>query len=442
LVALAAGVLATALTTSACGNSGGVGGGKTAAQDTSAKVTLEYWTWFPAQATLDKVISAYEAKNPNVTIKLHEYSNADYQKQLPLALNGGQKVDIAGVQVSAMTNTVRTQLRPVSSWESNLPSGWRSQLEAKPVQQTEQIASDKTLYSIPMGSIGSAFMYYNAAMLTKYGVAVPKTAADLAAAAAKIKAAAPGVTPVVFAGDPYWQEETLFTLVGQTSPGLSDTILHGNGKWNDPAIVQGLTEYKSLFASGAFDKSVLSLKAPRPTDLFTAGKAAFYIDGSWNDSLLSAAYRTANKIGLADVGATTVPVVAANGQPAARAFAEGGLAIPKSSTHVDAAAKFIAYMTVGAGVDLWAPDLVLSPAKKGYTPSSAVLNSPAATAGYTAVSTAINNAGSSRDSQQDFLTQVEGNSILDVLNGTKTPQAAADYMQSEWASGRYPHGGK
>lgn len=440
-VAVAA-AAALAVTLTSCGHSGGVGGQKAAPQqDNSGPVTLQYWTWFPAQDTLNKVIAAYEKANPNVTIQLHEHAAADYQKQLPLALNGGQSVDIAGVQVSAMTNSVSTVLRPVSDWESYLPSGWRNQMESKPLQQAQNIAKDKTLYDIPMGSIGSAFMYYNAAMLAKLGIQPPATAAELAGDAHKIEAAMPGVTPVVFDGEPYWQDEMLFTIIGQTNPGLSDQINYKDGKWNDPAVVKGLTEYKSLFTSGAVNKSVLSLKSPRPTELFTSGKAAFYVDGSWNNSLLSSPYRTANKIGLTNVGAMTFPVVDPAGKPAARGFAEGGLAIPKSSKHAQAAAKFIAYMTVGDGVALWAPDLVLAPAKKGFQPGPDVLTSPAAVAGYQSVQTALNNSASDRNGQQDFSNQVEGNDILDVLNGSKTPQQAADDMQSQWTSGRYPHGG-
>jgi raffinose/stachyose/melibiose transport system substrate-binding protein len=231
----------------------------------------------------------------------------------------------------------------------------------------------------------------------------------------------------------------LFTIIGQTDPTLSDAIQYHGGKWNDPALVKGLTDYKSLFTSGAIPKSTLSLLNGTGTTVFTSGKAAFYIDGSWNDSLLSAAYRTANKITLADVGAAGVPVVDANGTPAVRAFAEGGLAIPKSSTHVAAAAKFIAYMTSGAGVGVWAPDLVLIPASKAFTLGSDVLTSPAAQSGYKAIQALVDSAGSDRNSQQDFLNQVEGNDILDVLNGSKTPQKAADDMQSQWTSGRYPH---
>lgn len=122
-LAAVAAVLALSATaaTAACGDSGGVGGGKDAAQSTAkpgGTVTLKYWTWFPPEATLKNTIAAFEKANPTIKIELREFEGADYQKQLPLALNGGEALDVVGVQVSAMTNTVRGRLRPVADWQA------------------------------------------------------------------------------------------------------------------------------------------------------------------------------------------------------------------------------------------------------------------------------------------------------------------------------------
>jgi len=440
-------VLATTVTAvvtlgglAACGDSGGVGGDKNADQATvtdGQPVTLKYWTWFPPEVTLRDTIAAFERDHPAIKIDLRIFEAADYQKQLPLALNGGEELDVVGVQVSAMTNSIREQVRPVSEWESNLPAGWRDKLAAGPVRQTEKVAKDGKLYSIPMGSLGSAVMLYNASMLSELGIAVPKSADELAAAAAKVRAAKPDVTPMVFSGEPYWQEEMLFTIAGQSNPTLSDDVFAGRKPWNSPEMVAALGQYKSLFDKGIVGTDVLSLKGNRPAELFTGGKAAFYVDGSWQSSMLSQASRTASKIELTDVGAAAFPVVVAGGKPAARSYAEGGLAIPKKSKHVTQAATFVEYMTMGKGVDTWGKDLVLVPTAKSYSADSSVLASQAARDGYAAITTLINSAGSARDSNQGFLNQVEGNAILDVLRGQSTPQAAADKLQSEWTSGRY-----
>lgn len=425
----------------ACGNNGGVGGSSSAAQDESGPVTLNYWTWYPDENSLQPAIDAFEAANPDITVKLRIFTNTDYQTQLPLALNGGESLDVVGVQVSAMTNVVKDQLRPVEEYADDLGSGYPNDLDPQILKQAQSAADDNVLYDIPMGAISSSILYYNAATLDAAGIAVPQTAAELAEAAATLKAQGQA-TPVVQTGDGWWQEEVLFSIIGQTDPDVSDSIFLGDGSWDQPAIVNGLKAYKSLFDSGAIDTSVLSLTGSAPAEQFTSGQSAFLIDGAWQASLLSSAYREANNIALTDVGAVPLPIVTSGGKPAVRGLAEGGLAIPKSSTHVAAAAKFIAYMTFGDGVEIWDKNLVLVPtAKVAFTPDASTLTTQAAKDGFAAIQEVAAQPGSERTSQQDFLGKVEGPTILDVLRGNITPEDAAATLQAEWKSGRYPKAG-
>lgn len=442
VLAAAATAVVLGLTATACGNSGGVGGASNAGQASVAagqKVTLNYWTWFPAQATLQKSIAAFEAANPNITINLREFSNTDYQKELPLALNSGTSLDIVGVQVSAMTNTVRTQLRPVSEWESNLPADWKSKINSSMLNQTQFIAKDSTLYSIPMGSIGSAVVYSNADVLKQLGLSFPKTEADLVADAAKIKASGGGVAPVVFSGEAWWQEEMFFSVADQIDPKLSDELYTGKVAWDSPQMVQAYTAYQKLFSDGTLDKGTLSLKEADADNQFNSGKAAFLVEGSWNSSVLSSAYRKTNSISVGNVGAGAFPVVMPGGQAAARTYAEGGLAVPKTSKYSAQAAKFIEFMTQGAGVDTWASDLVLVPSKTGYTVDPSVLTTPEAQSGYAAVQSLLSAPGSGRGQfTTTFNASVLDNSILDLARGTVTPQDEAKNLQAAWTSGRYP----
>ncbi|WP_407319746.1 extracellular solute-binding protein [Isoptericola halotolerans] len=425
----------------ACGNSGGVGGADTSEETEQTAtddgpVELSYWTWFPPQATLEAAVEAFEAENPNITIELRTFENADYQQQLPLALSGGESLDVVGVQVSAMTNSVKDHLRPVDDWAGD----WLDGVDPAMVEQTAAVASDDVLYSVPMGSIGSPIVYYNADLLESSGAEVPETADEWNEAVQAITETHPDVMPVVFTGEPWWQEEMLFGIAEQTAPGLSDDIIHGDGEWTQDALVDGLAAYKSLFDDGTISTDVLGLQGSRPSELFSSGEAAFLIDGSWQNSLLSQDYREANGIGVEDVGAMPLPVVEAGGEPAARSLTEGGLAIPSSSTNVEAASAFVEFMVSDTGADVWAKDLVLVPSLTGFELPDSVLTSEAAVDGFDRAAEVIANPTSMRDSQQDFLNQVEGNAILDVLRGTQTPEEAAQHMQDEWTSGRYPHG--
>ncbi|NUR58786.1 MAG: extracellular solute-binding protein [Catenulispora sp.] len=442
---LASGLLGAAMVVSACGNSGGVGGTSAAGQATvtaGQTVTLQYETWYPDQATLQKAVDGFEAANPTIKINLRVLKSQDFQKQLPLQLNGGESLDVVGVQVSAMTNTVRSQLRTVDSYAADLGADWKSKLDPGLLAQAQNAASDKTLYDIPMGGVASAYMFYNNKILTQAGVTTPpKTFEELAADISKIQKSDPAVTtPVAFSGEAWWQEEMLFTFAGQKYPTLSDSIIHGDASWNQPQVIDSLNQYKRLFSVGGVQSSVLSLSGGDPDSLFYSGKAAFLIGGSWEASVLSSSFRAQNSIANDDWGAAAVPV-ADGGQPAVRTLAEGGLAIPKSSKYPAQAAKFISYMTSGAGVDLWNQNLAYVPvAKTGWQPPASVLTTQAARDGLQQMSALAAQQGSERDSQQDFLNNVEGPAILAVLRGTQSPQDAAASLQTQWTSGRYPHG--
>lgn len=405
------------------------------------KVSLNYYTWFPSEPTLLKVIDGFEKANPNITVTLKEFTNTDYQKALPLALTGGEPVDIAGVQIDAMTNTVKDQLLPVSAWKKDLASGVYDSIDQQALSQTAAVASDGKLYSLPLGSIGSAVMFYNAALLKELDITPPTTGAELAAAVATIKEKKPGILPVATAGkDAWWQEEVLMTLAEQDNPGISDDIISGNGAWTQPGLVKALETYKGLFDSGILSKDSLSVAYGDHNAQFNSGQAAFLIDATWNSFYLSESARKAAKIDLPDVGAIAFPVMHAGGKPAARALTEGGLAIPTASKHPTEAAMFISYMFSKDGLAAWGPDLVVIPSVKGFTIPDGTLTTQAAKDGLSAVTDVVVHATSARHSDQAFNNAVEGNAILDVLSGKLTPKAAADHMQSEWTSGRYPHG--
>jgi raffinose/stachyose/melibiose transport system substrate-binding protein len=443
-LAIAVAAAAMTVAVAACGNSGGVGGSSGAAQAAAGSgqtVTLNYWTWFPAQTTLQKSIDAFEKANPTIKINLREFTNTSYQTELPLALGGGQALDIVGVQVAAMTNSVRKDLRPVSDWAADLPSNWQSQINPTMLSQAQKISQDDKLYDIPMGSIGSAFLYSNQALLAEAGItAEPTTSGQLATDVAKIKQAEPGVTPVTFSGESWWQDEVFFTVADQIDTKLSDELYTGKVAWNSPKMVQALTAYQKLFSSGTLSTGTLSLKEADADEAFNSGKAAFLLEGSWDSSVLSSAYRKANGIAVADVGASYFPVSAPGGSPAARTYAEGGLAIPKNSRHVAQAAKFIQFMTMTQpGESTWAPDLVLVPSLTGYTVPTSVLTSTAAQSGYATIQRTIDAGGSGRgEYPTNFTSDVLDNSLLQVARGQISPQAEAAKLQAAWASGRYP----
>lgn len=66
-----------AITGLIAGSLAGCGSG---GSDSSEGTTLELWSWSPIQRTADKMIAAFEAENPDITVNFSMYNyNPEYQ---------------------------------------------------------------------------------------------------------------------------------------------------------------------------------------------------------------------------------------------------------------------------------------------------------------------------------------------------------------------------
>jgi raffinose/stachyose/melibiose transport system substrate-binding protein len=402
----------------------------------AAPVTIKFWTWFPPLESTQKMIAQFEKENPNITVELTELESTAYQDKLPLSLAGGDKIDLVAVQTSAMVNQLKGNLQPLEPLLNQyIGPDWAKQVNPKSIEQAKKLASDGTQYIMPLGSLGSAVGYYNAEIFKKYNLTVPTTAAEFKDFAAKLKAADPTIVPVVFPADPWFQDELVLTIVGQTKPNFFNDIRYGSGRWDDPAYIQALKDYKKLFDDGVLSKDNLDILYNRSIELFYTGQAAIMFNGTWEAGVISQPFRTEKAIKLTDVGVMPLPVLENGGTPSLRSFIEIGLAVPKSAEHPAEAMKLLQFLTLGNGVDVWGPMLIEVPSKIGYTLPATALTSDAAKSGYDTIVKLLTNPASDRNNVSAFST-VAGNGIIQVVNGTDPAQVAAN-LQKEWESGRY-----
>ena len=146
-----------------------------------------------------------------------------------------------------------------------------------PVYQQANVIGGK-LYAMP--SQGDAmFMYYRKDLLTKHGVAEPKTWEDLAAAAKKITAAegnanlqglsiqgAPIEGAVCTFLLPYWGQGKQFNDAG------------GKLTLDKAAAVKGLKSWLDMVDQGVIKKNVAEVTTPITVNEFKAGQAVFAIN--------------------------------------------------------------------------------------------------------------------------------------------------------------------
>ncbi|MCY4623098.1 MAG: extracellular solute-binding protein [bacterium] len=407
-------------------------------EEPMAPVTLQFWTWFPPEATMERVIAGFEAKNPDIRIELTLFESTAYQDRLPLALSAGDTIDIAAIQTSTMVNVVRGDLDPLAPlFDQYASAPLADMLAPAALDQTRVLAEDGEVYIAPLGFLGSAAAYYNVDLLDELGLEVPRTRAGLLAMVQTIEQQRPDLLPISFTGANWFLDEIALTVTEQISPGFFNSVRYNEGgSWNSPVYAQAFEAVTSAFDDGIFSHDVLDLDYGRSVEIFQSGDAVMFLQGTWESGILSEPFRTANGIGLTNITASPLPLLVEEGAPSIRAFIEVGLAVPSNSEHKAEAIRFIEYMAAGEGVDQWVTDLFASPARVGYSVPTDVFSTDLAATGFAELSAVLSNPGSDRNNVSDF-SAAAGDAMIDtIISGTPVADQV-EYLQSEWESGRY-----
>jgi raffinose/stachyose/melibiose transport system substrate-binding protein len=432
MVASVVAVVSVSVALAGCASTGSSGG-----TDAGAKQTINVWGWSgaPGAATMNEVISAFEKVNPNITVKYNEIVNTDYANKLTLALSSGQPIDVAGVFPNALTAQLGKYLVPVKDWPGE--SGLLDKFQSQAIAQEKKLSGDGVVRLVPLDSNGSAVGFYNVDLLKKAGFSKPPQTWDemkqFSQALAKV---APGVAPAIIPSDNWFQNDFLMTLVGQNDPQLWNNMLYKKGtNFDTPALQDALTQYQELYASGTLEKSTVDVKYADAMSAFSQGKTAIVFTGTWESGLLLKSYRDTNKVQASDVGVMAVPGKDAS-VLGARAFLDTTYGIPEKSSHKAAAAKFLDFLTVGAGVNVWGPTLVGIPAVDGWKLPAGVLSSSVESDSYAEIQKLIANARGDRTGADAFQNQV-GTYALQVASGSLSPTDAAKQAEADWTSGKF-----
>jgi multiple sugar transport system substrate-binding protein len=161
-------------------------------------------------------------------------------------------------------------------WTDAVAQGWVSE------ELRKRYTYDGKQYCVPM-NIAYWVMYYNTKIFAEHGIAVPRTWAELDAAAAALKAA--GVTP-------YYQTSILFTfpwfqqMVMGTDPDLFEGLATGQVSYTDPRIVAVMQEWLQQQEKGWFSDAGSTVD---PAVGFKQGEYAMMIFGSFYNGSLDGA---------------------------------------------------------------------------------------------------------------------------------------------------------
>ena len=312
---------------------------------------------------------------------------------------------------------------------------WKELYSEKCLEQGNQLTGGDTKMLVLTNS-GSMVGFYNAALLKEIGCEVPKTFEEYKAVAEAFKAKYPDKYVSVFAGKDAWVvDEMMLTVLGQQGD-YYNKWRYEEAPVDSPEYKQAIDGLKKYFDEGIFSPDVLDLDYASATEEFTNGNALIYYMGSWEAPLLSNKLREGNGIELENVGAMALPVAEEGGQLTVRSYIDSGIGVVDYSEKKEAAAKFVAYLTVGEGADIFGKQLTGTSAKKDFVVDETLFDTEESKAGWDTVNELINTATADRNNVSGY-SDVEGAAVQSVLNGSATTEDVLKDLQKEWTSGKY-----
>lgn len=416
-----------------CGTSGN--DGKDSASD-GDKITLNYWTWFPSKDQIQETVDAFEKENLDIKINMTVMESKTFQEKVPLALSTEEDIDVIGVQPSAFAEEVQDYLADLDELMPEVAGdNWKDSYSEKCLEQGNKLTGGDTKMLVLTNS-GSMVGFYNAALLKDIGAEVPKTFEEYKAVAEKFKEKYPDKYVSVFAGKDSWVvDEMMLTVLGQQGDYYNQWRYNGADVDSDE-FKQAINDLKKYFDEGIFSKDVLDLDYASATEEFTNGDALIYYMGSWEAPLLSKTLREQNGIDLENVGAMALPTAEDNGQLTVRSYIDSGIGIVDYSEKKEAAAKFVAYLTLGDGADIFGKQLTGTSAKKDFTVNESLFDTDESKEGWDTIVNLINTATADRNNVSGY-SDIEGAAVQSVLNGSASTDDVLKDLQTEWTSGKY-----
>ena len=299
----------------------------------SGATPITFWAWVPG---ISRAVTAFNQTHPSVCVTLDDVGagGAEYVKLTTALKAGSGAPDVAEVEFDELpsfevtNNLVDLAKYGADSVKSDfVPWAW------------QEVSQGSAVYAIP-GDAGPVALYYNSALLSKYGITPPTTWAQFAADAATLHGKDPSAYMTNFAGtDLQW----ILTLMAQDNAfpfqytgGSKVTI-----DWTGPAQEAFASYWQALL--GAHEVNATGdVDATAFTDMDKS------IDASWLSSAWGPSYFAPDaKATLGDWRAAALPQWTAGADVAAN---WGGSTYPvfSQSQHPAQAAEFTEWLNSNA----------------------------------------------------------------------------------------------
>ncbi|MDW6026644.1 ABC transporter substrate-binding protein [Mesorhizobium sp. BAC0120] len=389
--------------------------GYAAAQDKT--LTIESWRNDDLAIWQEKLIPAFEAKNPGIKVVFSPSAPTEYNAALNAKLDAGSAGDLITCRPfdASLELFKKGQLADLTS----LPGMENFSAVAKSAWTTDD---GKSTFCVPMASVIHGFIY-NKDAFDKLGITPPKTEDEFFAALDKIKADGTYI-PMAMGTKDLWEAATMgYQNIGPNywhgEEGRT-ALIKGEQKLTDPQWVEPfatLAKWKPYLGDG-FEAQAY----PDSQNLFTLGRAAIYPAGSWEIS----GFNTQAQF---KMGAFPPPLKKAGDTCYISDHTDIGIGLNAKSPNADAAKTFLSWVASPEFASIYANAL---PGFFSLSNTPVEMQDPLAKE---FVSWRQNCKSTIRSTYQILsrgTPNLENETWVrsaNVINGTETPEAAAKKLQ-------------
>ncbi|OJF97468.1 sugar ABC transporter substrate-binding protein [Rhizobium sp. 58] len=245
-------------------------------------LTIESWRNDDLAIWQEKLIPAFEAKNPGIKVVFAPTAPTEYNAALNAKLDAGSAGDLVTCRPFDASLELYNKKHLADLF------GLAGMENFSPVARAAWTTDDgAATFCVPMASVIHGFIY-NMEAFEKLGIAIPATEADFFAALDKIKADGTYI-PLAMGTKDLWEAATMgYQNIGPTywkgEEGRA-ALIKGEQKLTDAGWVEPykvLAKWKDYLGDG-FEAQTY----PDSQNLFTLGRAAIYPAGSWEIGLFN-----------------------------------------------------------------------------------------------------------------------------------------------------------
>lgn len=388
-------------------------GGTLASGMARADVEIEYWQYFfeARVNAMDTLIENFQAANPGITVKTNQFPYADYRTKVAAAIPAGEGPDVVQLFYGWLNDYVDAELiqpLPTDSFPVDT-------IDEQFFPMVQAMKRDGQYMALPT-AVRSLALFYNERLFDKAGIeGPPETLDELVETAGKLtlrdgagNLTQVGLTSGMTAQDHHWWREVLVRQFGG-QPYSEDLQ---SVAYDSEAGRKALEWYVALDQEhGVTDSTFMD----EPQAAFKAGRAGMHIDGSFRIGALN------DTRGL-KWGVAELPAGPDGTRSNYSSYWVNAVTSKATDEKLDAALKFMSYITSDEAMQIWLETVGELPAKPSAALTEENQNDPVygpfvRGLGY-AQSTVFVDESAQRQLMTDMVSRIEleDQSVEDSLN--------------------------